>query len=91
MTPACYDQIEVKHYRDVLYHNNKHIVTSDFFFLAYVNEYVNKLKCGTNIRLLLPCYRIHSITSARRCHPDYCDKCEPGLKGNGNKNFYFLI
>ena len=52
----------------------------DFLFLAYVNEYIlNEIKYGTNIRLLLQRYRIHSITSARRSHPDSYDKCEPGF------------
>ena len=33
-------------------------IASDFLLLACVNEYVNKLKYRTNIRLLLQWYRI---------------------------------
>ena len=41
---------------------------------------LNKLKCGTNIGLLLQRYRINSITSARRSHPRFSRKVWARLK-----------
>ena len=53
------------------------VIIGDFLLLIHVNEYL-KAEYGTNIRLLFQTYslvyRIQSITSARRKHPQFLPK-----------------
>ena len=44
---------------------------------------LNKLKYGTNIRLLLQSYRINSITLGRGSHPQFLQQVSTRLKGVG--------
>ena len=56
-----------------------HVISSHFqssLSLVHTDE---QTKVWAKIRLLLQWYRIHSITSARRSHPNSYDKCDPSF------------